>query len=137
MCSLATDHGAVWNCLRRHGRGHRRAPSSSGRGASSGRLAQRAEEIGGEVVEARPRLVEGGRGLGLAPGLVDDHVVDQHDPLAPVVEGAQLADDVQHGVGQPGVVAGDVGQVLDLPHDVVPEVPHQPAVQRGQVGEDR
>ena len=39
-----------------------------------------------------------------APGRIDDHVVDEHHPLAPVVEGGQLADHRQDGVGMAEVV---------------------------------
>ena len=109
--------------------------TSSGRGASSGGPPNGTGEVGGEIVEACPGRVEGGRCLGVAPVLPDDHVVHEHDALAPVVEGAQLPDHVQDGVGEAGVVTGHVGEMLDLAHDVVAEIAHEPPVQRGQVGE--
>ena len=59
----------------------------------------------------------------------------EHHPLAPVVEGGQLADDRQDGVGVAEVVGRRVGQVLDLPDHVVAEVADQAGVQRRQVGE--
>ena len=64
-------------------------------------------------------------------------VLDQDDPLAPVVEGGQLADHHQGGVGVPEVVGRGVGQVLHLAHHVVAEVAHHPPVQGRQVGHAR
>jgi hypothetical protein len=69
------------------------------------------------------------------PRRVDDHVVDEHHPLAPVVERGQLADHRQHGVGMALVVGGRAGQVLDLPDHVVAQVADQAGMERGQVGE--
>ena len=54
-----------------------------------------------------------------------------------MVEGGQLADDLDHGVGVAGGVGRDVGQVLDLADDVVAEVADEAAVQRRQVVEHR
>jgi hypothetical protein len=56
-------------------------------------------------------------------------------PLAPVVEGGQLADDgTSDGVGLAQVVvAGRSGRSLHLAHHVVPEIPDQSGMQRGQV----
>ncbi len=44
---------------------------------------------------------------------------------------------MEDGVREPGVVTGHVGKMLDLPDDVVPEIPDEPPVQRGQVREHR
>ena len=52
--------------------------------------------------------------------------------MAPVVERRHRADDVQHRVRQPGLVVADVGQVLDLAHDVEAEVADHAADERGQ-----
>ena len=117
-----------------------RATSSGGAcrgGSSRGGLDGRPDAVGGQLVEAGLGGGVGGVELGVAPGRVDHHVVDQHHPLAPVVEGGQLADDGQDGVGLAEVVGRDVGQVLDLAHHVVAEVADQAGVQRRQVGEVR
>ena len=135
MCSLAT-RTASWYASEVMFGGHL-GHDVVGSRRLQGRPTQRTGQVGGQVVEARPGRVEGGRGLGLAPVLAHDDVVHQHDTLAPVVEGAQLPDHVQHGVGEAGVVTGHVGEMLDLAHDVVAQIPHEPAVQRGQVGQDR
>ena len=105
-------------------------------GAGSGRAARRrAEAVGGQRVEPpRARGVGGVELVGVPRG-VDDHVVDQHHPLAPVVERGQLADHGQDGVGVPEVVGGVSGQVLDLADDVVAQVADQAGVERGQVGQ--
>ena len=112
-----------------HGPGHVR-----GRGLPGGQeprgLRRRADAVGGQVVQAVVGRGVGGIELGVAPRRVDHHVVDQDHPLAPVVEGGQLADHAQHGVGLAEIVGRHVGQVLDLPHDVVAEVADQAAVQR-------
>ena len=54
-----------------------------------------------------------------------------------MVVGGQLADHRHHRVGVAQVVGRHVGQVLDLAHDVVAEVAHDPAVQRREVVEGR
>ena len=61
-----------------------------------------------------------------------DHVVDQDDALAPMVEGGELADHHQGGIGMAQVVGRHAGQPLDLAHHVVAEIPDQPSVQRRQ-----
>ena len=50
-----------------------------------------------------------------------------------MVEGGQLADDGQDGVGMAEVVGGHAGQVLDLAHHVVTQVTDQTGVKGGQV----
>ena len=64
----------------------------------------------------------------------DHHVVDEHHPLAPVVEGGELSDDRQQRVGMAEVVAGRVRQVLDLADHVVAEVADEAGVERRQIG---
>ena len=55
------------------------------------------------------------------------------DPLAPVVEGGQLADHRDDGVGMPEIVGGRRRQPLDLPDDVVAEIADQAAMKRGEL----
>ena len=97
---------------------------------------------------ARPRAVRGqllqagtgglvgrrhGRRVELAVRcLGHHHVVHEDDALAPVVEGAELADDDERGVGMAQVVVGHVREALHLAHHVVAEIPDQPPVQRRQ-----
>ena len=100
-----------------------------------GGLDGRPDAVGGQLVEAGLGGLVGGVELVVAPRRVDHHVVDEHDPLAPVVEGGQLADHGQDGVGLAQVVGRHVGQVLDLADHVVAEVADQAGVQRRQVGE--
>ncbi len=97
------------------------------------RLVERAAAVSGQLVEAGQRGVVPRVELRVGqPGLYED-VLDEAHPLAPVVVGRQLPDHGQHRVRVAEVVRGHVGQVLDLAHDVVPEVPEHTAVQRGQV----
>ncbi len=65
----------------------------------------------------------------------DQHVLDQVDPLAEVVEGGDVAGQRHDGVGQAGVGGRDVGEPLDLPHDVVAQPADDPAVEGRQVGQ--
>ena len=81
--------------------------------------------------------VEGGIDLIGAPGRVQDHVLNQDDSLAPVVEGGQLADQGHDGVGMAEIVLGDVGEVLHLSHDVIAQIADQPGMQGRQVGQIR
>ncbi len=72
----------------------------------------------------------------LAIHVVGTHVehgdtLDEVDALTPVVEGGHRADDTHHRVGQAAVVAGHVGQMLDLADHVVAEVAHDPSLQAG------
>jgi hypothetical protein len=100
-------------------------------------LPHRQRAVGGQVVEPGHRR----RVARLQPGVVharrQQDVLDQHDPLAPVVVGGELADHRDHRVGVALVVLGHVGQVLDLPHHVVAQVAEHAAVQRGQVRQGR
>ncbi len=110
-----------------------RGRSPHGQGA--GRLVEPAEAISRQLVQ--PPLGGGMGDVELVgpPRRVDHHVVNQHHPLAPVVEGSQLADDGQDGVRMAEVVGWGVRQVLDLPDHVVAEIADQPGVERGQVGQ--
>ena len=83
------------------------------------------------------RRLVGGGDLRLGPALSDHHVVDQHDPLAPVVERRQLADDHKGGIGVAEIVGGHVGEVLDLADHVVAEVADDPAMKGREVGQRR
>jgi hypothetical protein len=96
-------------------------------------LVHRAEAVDGQLIEPGLGCVVGGMELVDSPVRVDDHVVDEHHPLAPVVEGGQLADDGQDCVGLAQVVVRGVRQVLHLAHHVIPEITHQTGMQRGQV----
>ena len=64
-------------------------------------------------------------------------VVHEGDPLAPVVEGGQLADHRDDGVGMPEIVGRRRRQPLDLPDDVVAEIADQAAMKRGELIETR
>ena len=94
--------------------------------------------VGRQLDEPRAGgFVGGAHGLGgisLGVGAIGqnghDHVVDQDDALAPVVERAELADDDERGVGMAQVVLRHVREPLDLAHHVVAEIPHQSPVQR-------
>ena len=106
-------------------------------GRAEQRLVERAGAVGGQLVEPPDRGVVGGIEDGLVGVGIHDHVVDQGHPLAPVVEGGELTDDRHHGVGLVTVVGRDVGQVLDLAHDVVAEVAHEAAVEGWELVERR
>ena len=108
-----------------------------GRGRLDQRLVDRAGAGLGQLVEPGDRPVVERVELGVGGALGGQHVVDQHDPLAPVVVGHQLADHRHDGVGVAEVVGRHGGQVLDLAHDVVAEVADHAAVQRRQVGQRR
>ena len=72
-----------------------------------------------------------------SPSRVDDHVVDEHHPLTPVVEGGQLPDHGQDGIRMAVVVGRGVRQVLHLPDHVVAQVADQPGMERRQLGKVR
>ena len=110
-------------------------------GHAGAHLGQRLAGVGRLDGDVRQRLAElHGHGLDPAGGLVvgdvevgagaaeHGHALDERHPLAPVVEGGQAPDHAHHGVGQVEVVAGHVGQVLHLAHDVVAEVAHDAAL---------
>ena len=134
MCSRATSTAAAVAVA-----AHRRRDVGQrvvGVGRLDERLVERAGAVGGEARRGgrrRRRRRRRGRRRS-APG-GDEGVGDERDPLAPVVVGGQLADDRQDGVGVAEVVGRDVGQALDLAHDVVAEVADEAAVQRRQVGQ--
>ena len=94
------------------------------------RLVERAGAVARQLIEPGDRVVVGDIESGLVHAVAHDDVVDQRHPLAPVVERRQLADDGQDSIGMASIVVGDVGQALDLAHDVVAEVADQTAVQR-------
>ena len=119
-------------------RAHHRADVGQrvvGVGRIEQRLVERTGAVGGQLVEARDGVVVAAVELVVAEAGLDEHVLDERGPLAPVVVGGELADHRHHRVGVALVVGRDVGQVLDLAHDVVAEVAHDPAVQRRQVVE--
>ncbi len=119
-----------------HGPGHVVGRELAGRQRPGG-LGRRTHAVDGQLVEAGLGVGMGTLEVVVAPRRVDHHVVDQHHPLAPVVEGGELSDDGQDGVGLPEVVWRRVRQVLDLPDHVVAEVADEPGVQRRQVGQVR
>ena len=65
------------------------------------------------------------------------HALDEVHPLAPMVECRQRTDDAHHSVGQPAIIVGHIGQVLDFSDHVVAEIAHHATLQRRQVGDDR
>ena len=135
MCSRADlDRRLV--ATARHGRAHV-GQRLVGVGRVEERLVDRPGSVGGQLLEPRHRLVVGPVDLRLARFAEQVGVREQGDPLTPMVEGGQLSDDREDRVGQAEVVLGWVGQVLDLPHHVVAEVPDQPAVHRRQPVERR
>ena len=71
-------------------------------------------------------------------GLVrEEHVLDQRQTLAEVVERRDVTRERQHGVGQPEIVGRDIGKSLDLAHDVVAEIPDDAAVERWKLRDAR
>ena len=122
MCSLATSTAAAQGLVPL-GREHHGLVERDGPGR-------------GQPVDAGPGPVVGLVEPGRAPARVDDDVLDEEDPLAPVVEHGQLADHREHGVGMAQVVGGLVGQALHLPDDVVSQVAHQAAVEGREVVQD-
>ena len=95
----------------RHGAARRRLGECRLARAADGQRRSRGRKQSAASVSscAHGRLVGRVHLIG-APGRVDDHVVDEDDPLAPVVEGGQLADDRQRrrraGRGRPRGRAG-------------------------------
>ena len=85
--------------------------------------------IRGQVLEPRDRLVVGRIQRRIIGFGGHHHVHDQDRPLAPVVDRHQLADDRHDPVGEALVVGRGVGEVLHLPHHVIAQVAHQPAVE--------
>ncbi len=98
-------------------------------------MLDRAEAVGRQLVEAFLGALVGTGELLLGGLGLDDHVVDEDHPLTPVVEGGQLPDDGQDGVGVAEVVGGHGRKVLDLADHVVAEVADQPGVEGRQVGQ--
>ena len=135
MCSGATST-ASWYAARRPS-WTRTAGSSSSRSAGGGRrhVRQRAGQVVDQPGQAVHRGVVGARRAS-ALG-VEEHVLDQVEALAEVVERGDVPGEGQDRVGEAEVVGGDVGQPLDLAHHVVAEVADDPAVERRQVVEAR
>ena len=115
------------------GRRHRRR----GEGRGDRHRGDGGEAIGGE----RPKSLGGLSWASVRSASVQSGPIMtlsmSDDPLAPMVERGDLADDAEGGVGVPKVVGRRVGQVLDLAHHVVTQVSHHPAVQGRQVGQRR
>ena len=134
-CAPWRSSTAPWNVLRRHGG---RAPRGPRRRAGAPRAAVRPTAGTGRPASSSRRAPAASKAAAASASLHASPTTTlstEHDALAPVVEGAQLADDVEDGVGKAEVVTGDVGQMLHLSHDVVAQVPDEPAVQRWQVGD--
>ena len=68
---------------------------------------------------------------------LEEDVLDQIEALPVVVERGDVTGQRQHRVGPALRVRRDVRQVLDLAHDVVPEVADDAAVERWQLSEAR
>ena len=92
-------------------------------------LVERTGPVAGQDLQAGDRFVIGGVQRRIVCIVGHDHVHDEHGPLAPVVDRHQFAYDRHHPVREALVVGRYVRKVLDLPHHVVPQVAHQPAVQ--------
>jgi hypothetical protein len=134
-----TGHGALGlgelpHPSRRGGRG---LDEVDERGILEGGLAERAEQVLCEGLEARLRRLVRGAQLDLCSTLGYEHVVHEHDSLEPTVERAELTDHEQDRVGKSEVVARHIGKALDLAHHVVADVAHEPAVQRRKTVERR
>ena len=101
----------------------------------------RALEVVPQDLQALACAVIGGleqAGVGaLTLVLVEQHVVDEGDPLPPVVEGGELADDRYDGIRVAQVVGRRLSEAFDLPHDVITEIADEPAVKRRQLLERR
>src|SRR5208283_4756244 len=69
----------------------------------------------------------------LGPVGVEEDVVYQRDPLAPVVEGSELADHRHHRIRETEVVGRRRREPLDLAYDVVAEIPDETSVQGWQL----
>ena len=129
------DRGAVG------GRRHRRAAVGQLRELARRWRGRRVRERPGELVDPRVEpgdgeLVRVGR-RGLLDPFGEDHVLDEVEALAEVVERGHVTHHAQHRVGRAQVVGGHVGQPLDLAYDVVAEVSDDAAVERGQVRDPR
>ena len=94
---------------------------------------KRLQAFGGAEVGGFQQLGVGA----LALFLVEEHVVDERDPLTPVVEGRQLADDRHDGVRVAEVVRRRFPEPLDLAHDVVAEIADEASVKWRQLVERR
>ena len=67
----------------------------------------------------------------------EEHVLDQVEPLAVVVERGDVPGEREHRVGPAERVVRHVREPLDLAHDVVAEVADDATVERRQLGEAR
>ena len=61
-----------------------------------------------------------------------EHVVDERDPLAPVVKGGELADHRDDGVRMTDVVGRRQREPFDLANDVVAEITDETAMKGWQ-----
>ncbi len=112
-------------------RGHRAPDLRPGLAAGrhrQGRLGERLEQVCRELVEPDTGTVVCGIQLGSARSRAERHVVHEHNTLEPVVEGAQLAYQEQRRIGQTEIVVRHIGEMLDLAHHVVTEIPDETAV---------
>ena len=112
---------------RRRQRGARRAAR---RARATGAAARAADEL----VEPRAGRVVACRELGVVEPATGD-VHEHGEPLAPVVEREELADQVERGVGVAEVVDGWGVEPLDLADDVVGEHADEAGVQRREARE--
>ena len=101
------------------------------------RFGQRSGTVGRQLLEPLDRFVVHLIQLVVAGIGRDEGVRYQGDALAEVIERRELPDDRQDRVGIARVVVGNVREMLDLAHDVVAEISHQPAVQGWKVIELR
>src|SRR5205823_13988475 len=67
----------------------------------------------------------------------DEHVLNEEETLPEVIERGDMTGQREDGVWVPQFVGRDIGQALDLPHDVVAEVADQAAVEGRQVRQGR
>ena len=101
-----------------------------------GRRRRHVRQRPGEVVDQPGETVHGPVVGAVDVGLgVEEHVLDQVETLAEVVERGDVPGEGQHRVGEPQVVGRDVGEPLDFAHDVVAEVADHAAVERRQLVE--
>ncbi len=110
--------------------------TSSACGGATGTYAQRPGKIRNCALDADDRGVVGVVQL-VAAEIENRDALDEIHTLSPVIERGQRPDDAHRCVGELTIVVRHVGQTLDLPNDVVAEVPHHTALQWRQVGDDR
>ena len=113
------------------------------------RRGRRRQSVAARLLEVAPHGLEAPQGIrvsglergpgrpGGRPVRVEQDVVDECDPLAPVIKCGQLTDDRDDGVGVPEVVGRGRRKPFDLPDDVVAEVPDETPVKRWELPERR